>query len=114
MARETGSKDFKVHAQRTRLIDPPQVHIHNILWCCLLTGYSGGAYIREQRKLGSTGPGRGPSTQTRSQYRPLTRVAEGEAMGKNQHVVPTNDGWGVKGEGNGRLTKTFDTQAEAV
>ena len=35
-------------------------------------------------------------------------------MGKNQHVVPTNDGWGVKGEGNGRLTKTFDTQAEAI
>jgi hypothetical protein len=35
-------------------------------------------------------------------------------MGKNQHVVPTDNGWGVKGEGNGRLTKEFDTQAEAI
>lgn len=34
-------------------------------------------------------------------------------MGKNQHVVPTDDGWGVRGEGNERLTSIHDTQAEA-
>jgi len=35
------------------------------------------------------------------------------AMGKNQHVVPTDGGWGVRGEGNERLTSIHDTQAEA-
>lgn len=34
-------------------------------------------------------------------------------MGKNQHVVPTGDDWGVRGEGNERLTSIHDTQAEA-
>ena len=35
-------------------------------------------------------------------------------MGKNQHVIPTNGGWGVKGEGNSKLTSTFKAQAEAI
>ena len=35
-------------------------------------------------------------------------------MGKNQHVVPTNGRWGIKGEGNSKLTSTFKTQSEAV
>lgn len=35
-------------------------------------------------------------------------------MGKNQHVVPSGDKWGVQGEGNSRLTSTFDTQKEAI
>lgn len=34
-------------------------------------------------------------------------------MGKNQHVVPTNGRWGVRGEGNTRFTQTFDPQREA-
>ena len=34
-------------------------------------------------------------------------------MGKNQHVVPAGDDWGVRGEGNERLTSIHDTQAEA-
>lgn len=34
-------------------------------------------------------------------------------MGKNQHVVPTDGSWGVRGEGNERLTSIHDTQAEA-
>lgn len=35
-------------------------------------------------------------------------------MGKNQHVVKASTGgWGVKGEGNKRNTKNFDTQKEA-
>ncbi|NLY62576.1 MAG: DUF2188 domain-containing protein [Erysipelothrix sp.] len=35
-------------------------------------------------------------------------------MGKNQHVQPHNDGWQVKGEGNTKATKLFETQAEAI
>jgi len=34
-------------------------------------------------------------------------------MGKNQHVVPANGRWGVRGEGNGRLTSIHDTQSQA-
>lgn len=34
--------------------------------------------------------------------------------GKNQHVVPHNNGWGIKGEGNERVTKHFETQQEAI
>jgi hypothetical protein len=34
-------------------------------------------------------------------------------MGKNQHVVPAGDDWGVRGEGNERLTSIHDTQAQA-
>ncbi|HKR04804.1 MAG TPA: DUF2188 domain-containing protein [Bacteroidia bacterium] len=34
--------------------------------------------------------------------------------GKNQHVVPTEDGWGVRGEKNDRLTKEFDNKADAI
>lgn len=33
---------------------------------------------------------------------------------KNQHVVPHDKGWAVKGEGNGRATSVHDTQAEAI
>ena len=35
-------------------------------------------------------------------------------MGKNQHVVPTRGRWGIKGEGNSRLTSTFDKQSDAI
>jgi hypothetical protein len=35
-------------------------------------------------------------------------------MGKNQHVVPNENGWAVKGEGNEKPTKIFDTQKEAI
>lgn len=35
-------------------------------------------------------------------------------MGKNQHVVPHNGEWGVRGEGNKRITSTHDTQKEAI
>ncbi len=34
-------------------------------------------------------------------------------MGKNQHVVPHDGRWAVKGEGNGRATSTHDTQRQA-
>ena len=34
---------------------------------------------------------------------------------KNQHVVPTKDGnWGVRGEGNSKLTKVTPTQSGAI
>ena len=35
-------------------------------------------------------------------------------MSKNQHVVPVGDRWGVRGEGNSRLTSIHDTQREAT
>lgn len=34
--------------------------------------------------------------------------------GKNQYVVRNGDSWGVRGEGNARLTRSFDTQREAI
>lgn len=35
-------------------------------------------------------------------------------MGKNQHVVPHNGEWAVKGEGNGKATSVHRTQQEAI
>jgi hypothetical protein len=35
-------------------------------------------------------------------------------MGKNQHVVPHDGKWGVRGEGNNKLTSIHDTQKEAI
>ena len=34
--------------------------------------------------------------------------------GKDQHVVPNNGRWSVRGAGNTRVTQTFDTQREAI
>lgn len=34
--------------------------------------------------------------------------------GKNQHVVPSSSGWGVRGENNSRLTSIHKTQVEAI
>lgn len=34
--------------------------------------------------------------------------------GKNQYVVRHGDHWGVRSEGNKRLTAEFDTQREAI
>ena len=36
------------------------------------------------------------------------------AKGKNQHIVPTDNGWAIKGEGNSRATRTFNTKEEAL
>lgn len=36
------------------------------------------------------------------------------AKGKNQYVVPTKDGWGVRGEGSSKLTVKTDTKSEAL
>lgn len=35
-------------------------------------------------------------------------------MGKNQHVVPNGDKWGIKGAGNTKFTSLHKTQAEAI
>lgn len=35
-------------------------------------------------------------------------------MGKNQHVVPHDDDWAVRGEGNSRLTSIHSTQQDAI
>ena len=34
--------------------------------------------------------------------------------GKNQHVVPHEDGWAVRGAGNDRATSVHGTQAQAI
>jgi hypothetical protein len=36
------------------------------------------------------------------------------AKGKNQYVVPTKEGWGVKGEGNSKLTVKTENKADAL
>ena len=33
---------------------------------------------------------------------------------KNQHVVPQDDQWGVRGAGNSRLTSVHQTQQDAI
>ena len=38
---------------------------------------------------------------------------EESSMGKNQHVVPHNGQWAVRGVGNSRVTKVCSTQREA-
>ncbi len=40
-------------------------------------------------------------------------VIHDDAMGKNQHVVKTPEGWGIRGENNVKITKNFDTQEQA-
>jgi hypothetical protein len=35
-------------------------------------------------------------------------------MGKNQHVVPHNGSWAVRGAGNERVTRVTETQAQAT
>jgi len=35
-------------------------------------------------------------------------------MAKRQRVIPHNDRWAVKGDGNKRITSVHDTQAEAI
>jgi len=35
-------------------------------------------------------------------------------MGKNQHVLPVNGKWAVKGEGNIKNTRITQTQSEAI
>lgn len=36
------------------------------------------------------------------------------AKGKNQHVVPYGDDWAVRGAGNDKVTRVFETQQEAI
>jgi len=41
-------------------------------------------------------------------------IKEKIQMAKNQHVVPVGNKWGVRGEGNSKLTRVSDTQREAI
>jgi hypothetical protein len=34
--------------------------------------------------------------------------------GRNQHVVPSNGRWAIKGAGSSKATKVFSTQREAI
>jgi hypothetical protein len=49
-------------------------------------------------------------------YLKLSTISRKEViqMAKNQHIVPTGNGWGVRGEGNSRLTVVKPTQREAI
>lgn len=35
-------------------------------------------------------------------------------MGKNQHVIPRDGRWAVRGAGNSRATGVFSTRSEAI
>ena len=35
-------------------------------------------------------------------------------MSKSQHVVKADNGWAVRGEGDSKATRKFDTQSDAV
>lgn len=35
-------------------------------------------------------------------------------MNKNQHVVPVGKRWGIRGEGNKKLTSIYDRQIDAI
>ncbi|HEV7591369.1 MAG TPA: DUF2188 domain-containing protein [Longimicrobium sp.] len=35
-------------------------------------------------------------------------------MAKNQHVVPRGEQWAIRGAGNTKDTRRFDTQSEAI
>ncbi len=43
-----------------------------------------------------------------------TARKEEDDMGKNQHVVPHDGGWAVRGAGNERATSVHETQAAAI
>lgn len=36
------------------------------------------------------------------------------SKGRNQHVVPTDEGWAVRSAGSDRATRVFETQREAI
>ncbi|MFT7590902.1 MAG: hypothetical protein ACI9UJ_000820 [bacterium] len=44
----------------------------------------------------------------------LRKNARSSRKTHNQHVVPHEDGWGVRGEGNERLTGTYKYQDDAI
>lgn len=43
-----------------------------------------------------------------------TNTNRTNTMSKNQHVVPHNGRWAVRGEGNNKVTVITETQAEAI
>ncbi len=49
-----------------------------------------------------------------SQVRKEISQRGGVKLGKNQHVVPVNGQWGIRGEGNEKLTSIHGTQADAI
>jgi len=44
----------------------------------------------------------------------LLNTNEEFKMKKNQHVVPHNNQWGVRGAGNSKVTSTHPTQKQAI
>ena len=39
---------------------------------------------------------------------------DGRRNSRHQHVVPHDDGWAVKGEGNERVTAVYEKQSQAI
>jgi len=56
----------------------------------------------------------GPGWQTRINDALGLIIARPAVSGKNQHVIPHEGKWAVKGEGNQRATSVHKTQAEAI
>lgn len=56
----------------------------------------------------------GPGWQTRLNDALGLIIAQPATSGRNQHVIPQEGKWAVKGEGNQRATSIHDTQAEAT
>ena len=55
-------------------------------------------------------------TQTLSRFKRknLSQARKAEMSKNNQHVVPRDGGWAVRGAGNSRVTSTHQTQNEAI
>lgn len=49
-----------------------------------------------------------------SLYADVSMEIEGSIMGKDQHVVPHDGGWAVKGAGNSKATSIHSTKQSAV
>ncbi|WP_441316305.1 DUF2188 domain-containing protein, partial [Escherichia coli] len=49
-----------------------------------------------------------------SLYADVSMEIEGSIMGKDQHVVPHDGGWAVKGSGNSKATSVHSTKQSAV
>jgi uncharacterized protein YdaT len=47
-------------------------------------------------------------------YREIMSGDQRGEMGKNQHVVPKDGQWAVRGAGNSKATRIFATQSEAI
>lgn len=55
-----------------------------------------------------------PTDSIAVQAEDLSQARKAEMSKNNQHVVPRDGGWAVRGAGNSRVTSTHQTQNEAI